>query len=302
MQFPKNTAIKVLSGNKSSHGGDYTWDLPKRKGGKWIPGEWTQSITPIICHRGYHLTHRPECWWEIDNPVAYLTQYRGRKTATQGTKFAVASCRLLRPLTVSELKSFHIYTSGSHKISGVVGRVLVGGKARVEAHDCTSVYADDYAEVVITGGTHCEAKGHAEIHAFGNTTVDVCEEAYVLAEGNSSVLASGNSRVEASMTARVVGSESTKILAHGDSVVQVDEGQVIVEAYENAYVLDTSKGANKTRIHAGESAVVRCEGSPRILTLSQSAVAVVSKRGKDILVKKGESRWVYQGSFTWGKK
>lgn len=58
------TAIKVLKGGASWHGGDHAWSLPTQApDGAWTPGEWTPSVRPRLCEAGWHLTEQPACWW-----------------------------------------------------------------------------------------------------------------------------------------------------------------------------------------------------------------------------------------------
>jgi len=129
------TAIKVLKGGRSWHGGDYQWSLPVDRGdGTWEPGAWTPEVKPKLCSRGWHLTTQPACWWGADDSVvAYLAEYDGRvdgpdpESGDDTTKIAVTRCRLLRPLTHAELAAHGVYLSGVHEaITGGINYVRGG--------------------------------------------------------------------------------------------------------------------------------------------------------------------------------
>jgi hypothetical protein len=128
------TAVKVLRGGESWHGGSHRWSLPTQgKNGAWTPGEWAPVRDPILCSKGWHLTHDPGRWWG-DNVVAYLAEYDGPtdgpdpKSEDDPTKFAATRARLLRPLTAAEIEANGIYLSGEHDVV-LTGRIVLGGTA-----------------------------------------------------------------------------------------------------------------------------------------------------------------------------
>ena len=56
---------KILVDQKSCHGGDLVWDLPKKVKGKWVPGQWHEISGDLkICHTGLHLTTQPFDWYK----------------------------------------------------------------------------------------------------------------------------------------------------------------------------------------------------------------------------------------------
>ena len=138
IESPKHTAIKVLKGGASWHGGAHDWSLPTQEtDGSWTPGGWTPNRTPRLCSTGWHLTNDPGRWWgDGVNVVAYLVEYEGRvdgpsgETCEDPTKFAVERCRLLRPLTHDELITHGIYLTGEHE--EISGRAILGGDAHVK--------------------------------------------------------------------------------------------------------------------------------------------------------------------------
>lgn len=54
-----------IHGGKNPDGTTFRWNLPTKKGRKWIPGAWhvvsrRQSIA--VCATGFHVTWSPEYW------------------------------------------------------------------------------------------------------------------------------------------------------------------------------------------------------------------------------------------------
>lgn len=137
MRLKYNQGIKILRKNPddnfalvSCHGGEHTWSEPfLGADGVYVPGEWTTPVCPCVCYRGYHLTTPKGIQrWFDDKCVAYLAEYMG-EVDDNGDKFAVESCRLLRPLTVEELKSMRIFIEGEHTVWW--GRWVQAGTSKV---------------------------------------------------------------------------------------------------------------------------------------------------------------------------
>lgn len=151
MRLKENQGIKVLRRNHednftlvSCHGGDHTWSEPVLgDDGVYVPGAWTEPVDPKVCFRGYHLT-TPEMtsqWFIARNSMAYLAEYRGKVDKLlydSDGKIAVESCRLLRPLTVKELKSLRIFIEGKHTVWW--GRWVEAGTSKVTPRGLAHVY------------------------------------------------------------------------------------------------------------------------------------------------------------------
>jgi hypothetical protein len=111
------TLYKVLKNNESCNGGNFNWTnyLPKQKGDKFIPGEWTPeiSMTDInICNYGYHLTTKPINCLISSNSIyeAEAKQVINKKE----DKVVCNSVRLLRKVTFNTgLNNTGEYNSGN---------------------------------------------------------------------------------------------------------------------------------------------------------------------------------------------
>ena len=133
MELAKNQAIKTLRDGASWHGGDHKWSLPvAQPDGTYAAGEWTPTVAPSLCAKGWHLTTQPAMWWSHDgNVAAYLAEYDGATSVREGEdKIAVERCRLLRPLTKDELASCGIFTDGLHFVKA--GSAYAYGSATVD--------------------------------------------------------------------------------------------------------------------------------------------------------------------------
>jgi len=169
MELTKNQAIKTLRDGASWHGGDHKWSLPTlQPDGTYAAGEWTPTVAPSICAKGWHLTTQPALWWSHEGNVsAYLAEYDGATSAREGEdKIAVERCRLLRPLTKSELESCGIFIDGKHVVK--TGASYASGSATVTASDSATVTASDSATVRAYGSATVRAYGSAKTHTAGS--------------------------------------------------------------------------------------------------------------------------------------
>jgi hypothetical protein len=91
------TYYKVLSADgKSIDDGDWQWSLPTQdESGKWIPGEWTPSESPVLHSSGWHLTKEPFVWYK-KGCVVYAVEWDGDSVGEKD-KICVTRCRLLHP-------------------------------------------------------------------------------------------------------------------------------------------------------------------------------------------------------------
>lgn len=300
MQFKKDTAIKVLSGGESCHGGHYVWDLPKRKNGKWVPGKWTESVGPLLCSRGYHLTYHPTEWWDdVDEPKAYLVQYRGKKTREEDHKFAVASCRLLRPLTPSELRSCGIYTSGEHWVSNVSTNIRVSGPTILHTDECASVHVSGEAKVLASGSGRVSAHGKSEVEAKGLVHVECFDDSSVRLEDSCTAEVHDKSHVRAEDYSRVSSWGESTVRAVDYAMVDA-WGESKVEAEDSTCVISRS---NFVRIHAGNKATVILFGSTPIVTRGDQSTVLHHETDKTSILRYGHSKGMkYKGNFVWETK
>ena len=186
MNLGPNQAIKTLRDGASWHGGDHKWSLPvAQPDGTYAAGEWTPTVAPSICAKGWHLTTQPALWWSHEGIVAaYLAEYGGATSAREGEdKIAVERCRLLRPLTKSELESCGIFIDGAHVVK--TGAAYASGSATVKAYDSATVKAYDSATVEASGSATVEAYGSATVKAYGSATVKAYDSATVKAYGSA---------------------------------------------------------------------------------------------------------------------
>jgi len=108
---------KVLNGDKSCNGGDYVYDLPKRKkDGTWKPGKWTKRIKKSalnMCKSGYHLTTNPVRWLNNTSTAVYRAEAKG-VGLYGGDKCVCAQVRLLEPYeTNTGAGNMGLYNSGN---------------------------------------------------------------------------------------------------------------------------------------------------------------------------------------------
>ena len=172
MELGPNQAIKTLRDGASWHGGEHKWSLPvAQPDGTYTAGEWTPRIAPLICAKGWHLTTQPALWWSHEgNVAAYLAEYDGATSAREGEdKIAVERCRLLRPLTKTELESCGIFTDGVHEVK--TGAAYASGSASVRAYDSASVRASGSASVRAYDSARTHAAGSAVCTAWSGTTL-----------------------------------------------------------------------------------------------------------------------------------
>ncbi len=88
---------KVLMGDKSFHGGEFTWSLPTEVDGGFMPGEWHEvDGEPQLCEHGFHLTRSPHMWYCLGSSI-YEAERSGR-TIIGISKVVTTRVRLLRPV------------------------------------------------------------------------------------------------------------------------------------------------------------------------------------------------------------
>ena len=117
-------------------------------------------------------------------------------------------------------------------------RILVYGRATVEAHGDASVTAYDYASVTAWGETTVEAHGDASVtaynlvsvEAYGRATVELCLRASVTARNHVRVIANDFSSVTAY--------DFTSVMARGCATVEADDrAKVMAGAYVPVHIL-----------------------------------------------------------------
>ena len=225
MELAKNQAIKTLRDGASWHGGDHKWSLPvAQPDGTYAAGEWTPTVAPSLCAKGWHLTTQPAMWWSHDgNVAAYLAEYDGATSVREGEdKIAVERCRLLRPLTKDELASCGIFTDGLHFVKA--GSAYAYGSATVEAYGSATVLAYDSATV--------RAYGSATVRAYGSATVEAYDSATVLAYDSATVRASGSATTHTAGSAVCTAwSGTTLVLTRADSGVIIDRRGATPKTY-----------------------------------------------------------------------
>ena len=242
MELTKNQAIKTLRDGASWHRGAHKWSLPTlQPDGTYAAGEWTPTVAPSICEKGWHLTTQPALWWSHEgNVAAYLAEYDGATSAREGEdKIAVERCRLLRPLTKSELESCGIFIDGEH--------VVKTGTAY--AYDSATVRAYGSATVRAYGSATVEAYDSATVRAYDSATVRAYDSATVRAYGSATVRAYGSATVEASDSATVRAYDSAKTHTAGSAVCTAWNGTTLVLTRDgNGVIIDRRGAAPKTYV------------------------------------------------------
>lgn len=153
MYLASNEGIKILKYREGSywscHGGNYLWDRHVLD-----PSLWTHGLRNVEFGRyGYHLTIVPVRWWNQNNLRAFLAEYMGEVDAAGTGDVCVSTCRLLRPLTSTELASMNVYIDGEHEVinnHGIDGAVVAGnakvsllGGGYVRRYDSATVESPD---------------------------------------------------------------------------------------------------------------------------------------------------------------
>jgi len=267
MILSDSQGIKVLRAGASWHGGEHRWSLPTRDTtGAWTPGEWTPSVAPSVCSRGWHLTTQPGLWWNGDAGIAaYLAEWDGALARHKGDeKFAVERCRLLRELTADELASCGVFLSGSHEVR--TGSAWANGSATVRAYGSATVTAYDSATVT--------ANGSATVWAYGSATVWASDSATVTAYGSATVWASDSATVTANGSATVTAYDSATVTAYGSATVT---------AYDSA------------KAHAADQSVATAWGGAVVVTRADRGV-IVDRRGdapRTVCKRSGLDGWRY---------
>ena len=248
MELGPNQAIKTLRDGASWHGGEHKWSLPvAQPDGTYTAGEWTPRIAPLICAKGWHLTTQPALWWSHEgNVAAYLAEYDGATSAREGEdKIAVERCRLLRPLTKTELESCGIFTDGVHEVK--TGAAYASGSASVRAYDSASVRASGSASVRAYDSASVRASDSASVRASDSASVTASGSASVTASGSASVTAYDSASVRASGSASVRAYDSARTHAAGSAVCTAWSGTTLVlTRADNGVIIDRRGAAPKT--------------------------------------------------------
>jgi len=261
MIFSDNQGIKVLRAGASWHGGAHTWSLPTRDAaGAWTPGEWTPSVTPSVCSRGWHLTTQPGLWWSSDERVkAYLAEWDGALARREGDeKFAAERCRLLRELTADELASCGVFLSGSHEVRA--GAAWASGSATVTAYDSATVEAYGSATVTAYGSATVRAHDSATVTAYGSATVTAYDSATVEASGSAKAHAAGQS-VATAWDGTVVVTRADKGVIVGGRTMTIEEQQVSAERARCAAVCREVAARYRGGACPCEECEGRCDGA-----------------------------------------
>lgn len=106
----KKKLYKFTDEGGETYGG-YRWPLPTKKGGKWIPGEWTTPVQDelIPCKNGYHLTDFNHVF-DWANVEMYEVEYKGKLVASEnGDKFVVRSARLTKRVETWNDKTLRLF-------------------------------------------------------------------------------------------------------------------------------------------------------------------------------------------------
>jgi hypothetical protein len=195
IKYPMTSKLyKVLVDGKSSHGGNLTWKLPK--GLK--PGAWHEVEGEVqICYNGLHLTTDPAVWWKKDCKI-YEVEAEG-VVADATDKCAAKRVRLLKELSVKELESLNIFSSGSHEVKA--GKAIACNSAQVTA--CNSAVVTAY--------------GSARVTAYNSAVVTAYDSAVVTASGSATIIKwSSDAKVELKDLAFVVDrSNPNKVFGTG---------------------------------------------------------------------------------------
>ena len=125
-------------------------------------------------------------------------------------------------------------------------RILVYGRATVEAHGDASVTAYDYASVTAWGETTVVAHGDASVtaynlvsvEAYGRATVELCLRASVTAHNHVRVIANDFSSVTAYDFTSVTARGCASVTARGCATVEADDrAKVMAGAYVPVHIL-----------------------------------------------------------------
>ena len=242
MELTKNQAIKTLRDGASWHRGAHKWSLPTlQPDGTYAAGEWTPTVAPSICEKGWHLTTQPALWWSHEgNVAAYLAEYDGATSAREGEdKIAVERCRLLRPLTKSELESCGIFIDGEHVVK--TGTAYAYGSATVTAYGSATVTAYGSATVTAYGSATVTAYGSATVTAYGSATVRAYGSATVRASGSATAYAYDSATVRAYDSATVRAYDSATVRAY-DSAKTHTAGSAVCTAWNGTTLVLTRDG------------------------------------------------------------
>ena len=87
---------------ESIHGGDFTYDLPKFIGGRWVPGAWTPKVKVKPCASGYHGCRDKDLPYWCNGARIWAMETRGRvvvhaDNVPGASKVVAESVRLVAP-------------------------------------------------------------------------------------------------------------------------------------------------------------------------------------------------------------
>lgn len=106
----RKLAIKGVSSGGLSPVFYHQWDLPKKRGAVWIPGQWHRVSGPVVYRQnGFHVcdSERFRRWksWLKRKVKGYVCEWRGEHDVGANA-LAVRECRLLRPWDGKSAVSF----------------------------------------------------------------------------------------------------------------------------------------------------------------------------------------------------
>ncbi len=278
-----NQSIKVLLNGTNFHGGRPTvWKLPtKTKAGKIVPGAWMPMIRGklSVCSSGYHLTYAPTNWWRPSAECkAYLAEYRGALATLDDDKIAVRSVRLLRELTVIELREVGIILGdGTFNYDDLVQlhalkRIYVGGETSL--NDCShgNVAAYEKADVKLVRSGNGEFRDHSVGFGSETTTLRAYDNSKVSANGRAWVSLNNSSEgsIGGSTTCNIY-SDTAKLVMSGSSSVEMCFGGGTVIVNDSSVTVESDSGT----ITDNAGCVIRLSSSnarPKILMHKNTVV------------------------------
>ena len=262
------TLFKVLNDGRSFHGGDLKWSLPKKKAGKWKPGDWHEVAGKNICCPGtLHVTTEPSQWYD-EGATVYVAECED-EVGRMGDKVGFRRVRLLRPLTAQEYPQVHIFLKGEHVLKK--GRGVAFGEASVQVF------------------------GNAFLNAYDRACVEVSESGVAMAHNDVEVNASGQSNVKAHGRAEVFTDEKAKVEAFDDVIVRA-RGSSFVAACQRVRVFAWDKASIQLR----EQAVARVTDEAVVDACDESQVfararSIVAARGATTVLALDDVRVVAGG-------
>lgn len=108
---------------------DFVYSEPKKTEEGWEPGDWTPNVEPRCCYSGYHVTQQVSVWCSHSQELIYWAECRGASDTSGivAEKTAFESIRLLRPVTLAEIRelNYHASTVAPVVLTSVCGTRLV---------------------------------------------------------------------------------------------------------------------------------------------------------------------------------